>query len=227
MRYLVTGANRGIGLEFVKQLTSRGEEVIATARNVDDAKALKTLAGTHNNLTIISLDVSKDDSIDALSASVGEELDVLINNAGCYGHSGVFPDLDFDLLERDYRINAIGTLKVSAALLESLKKGKGKIIASVTSKMGSIGDNSSGGSYSYRMSKTGLNMASRSMAHDLSKHDISVFVLHPGWVQTDMGGSNALINTQTSVEGMLKTIDKATLDHSGRFWEWNGNEIQW
>ncbi len=227
MRYLVTGANRGIGLEFVKQLTQRGETVIATARDLDAATDLSALAKENDNLRLVSLDIADDTSIAKLKESVTEPIDVLLNNAGCYGQSGTFPDLDFDLLTRDYEINAIGTLKVCAALLDNVKAGEKKIIASVTSKMGSIGDNTSGGSYAYRMSKTGLNMGARCMSHDLRKDDVSVFVLHPGWVQTDMGGPNGLINTQQSVEGMLKTVDVATLEHSGRFWEWNGKEIQW
>ncbi len=227
MRYLVTGANRGIGLEFVKQLTKRGDSVIATARDLGSANELKLLAQEHDNLRFVALDISDNVSIAKLQESVREPIDVLLNNAGCYGNSGSFPDLDFDLLARDYDINAIGTLKVCAAMLNNVKAGDKKIIANVTSKMGSIGDNTSGGSYSYRMSKTGLNMAARCMSHDLKAENISVFVLHPGWVKTDMGGANAMITTEQSVTGMLKTIDVATLEHSGRFWEWNGNEIQW
>ena len=227
MRYLITGANRGIGLEFVKQLTKRGDSIIATARDLSAAEELSALAKEHDNLRLVSLDISDDASIAKLAADLSEPIDVLINNAGCYGNSGTFPNINFELIARDYQINAIGTLKVCSALLDNVKAGDKKIIASISSKMGSIGDNSGGGAYGYRMSKVGLNMASRSMSRDLQNAGVSVFVLHPGWVQTDMGGANAMITPTQSVEGMLRTIDVATMEHSGRFWEWNGNEIPW
>ncbi len=229
MRYLVTGANRGLGLEFARTLAGRGDELIATARDPEDAVELAALAAEHEGrVRVLQLDIGDADSVASFAAELGDTpIDVVINNAGRYTRSGGFDELDFESLYKDFTVNTVGTLRVSKAVLDNLRAGDRKLICNVTSKMGSIADNGSGGSYAYRISKTALNSGSRSMAWDLKDEGIIVFVVHPGWVVTDMGGPNALIDTRKSIDGMLEKIDNATMEDTGRFWEWNGNEIPW
>ena len=230
MAVLVTGANRGIGLEFVQKLLGRGEEVLATARRPEQAERLGALAEEHRErLTLLPLDVGQEASVAALEEQLeGVELDMLINNAGVYPRSPGIGSLDYQAIEHAFRINTLGPLRVVEAALGSLRRGQRRIIVNVTSKMGSIADNTSGGSYGYRMSKAALNMATRSMAQDLGGEGFTVLVVHPGWVQTEMGGPNAQISTARSVEGMLRVIDRASGESlSGRFYEWNGDEVPW
>ena len=230
MTTLVTGANRGIGLAFVRQLLGRGEEVLATARRPARAEELGALTAEYpERLRLLPLDVGDEDSLEALQEQLeGVALDMLINNAGVYPSSGALGSLDYQAIEHAFRINALGPLRVVEAAWEALDRGQRRIIANITSKMGSLGDNTSGGSYGYRMSKAALNMATRSMAHDLAGEGFTVLVLHPGWVQTEMGGPRALIDTEQSVEGMLRAIERAEAQGlSGRFFEWSGGEVPW
>lgn len=223
MNYLVTGANRGIGLEFVRQLVARGESVVATARRPEAADALRALG-----VEVLALDVAKPEDLERLRAYYADRsLDVLINNAGAMDYAGALGSLDYDVMARSMEINAFGPLRVVEAVLPALKRAGSAKVANLTSKMGSISDNSGGDSYAYRMSKAALNMGVRSMAIDLKRHGIIAFVMHPGWVQTDMGGPHALITVETSVSSLLQIIDEATAAESGRFWEWNGQEIGW
>jgi NAD(P)-dependent dehydrogenase (short-subunit alcohol dehydrogenase family) len=229
MRYLVTGANRGIGLEFVRTLAGRGDDVVATARRPDEAVDLNALAAdSDGRVRVMQLDIADEASVEAFATELGDTpLDVVINNAGRYTRTGSFEALDFDSLYKDFEVNTVGTLRVTQAVLDNVRGGDAKVICNVTSKMGSIADNGSGGSYAYRISKAALNMGTRSLAMDLKNEGIIAFVVHPGWVETDMGGPNALISTQKSVDGLLDRIDNASLDDTGRFWEWNGNEVSW
>jgi NAD(P)-dependent dehydrogenase (short-subunit alcohol dehydrogenase family) len=229
MRYMVTGANRGIGLEFARTLAGRGDEVVATARDPEDAVDLNALAADSNDrVRVLALDIADAESVEQFAAELGDTpIDVVINNAGRFTRSGSFDELDFDALFTDFEVNTVGTLRVIQAVLDNVRAGDSKVICNVTSKMGSISDNGSGGSYAYRISKAALNMGTRSLAMDLRDEGITAFVVHPGWVETDMGGPNAHITTQKSVDGLLEKVDNATLDDAGRFWEWNGNEIPW
>lgn len=229
MRYLVTGANRGIGLEFTRQLVARGDTVLATARQPEQAAALQSLAREHpDRLTIRPLDVTDPVSVAALGRALeGATLDVLLNNAGVGSESGRLGELDFDAIRHELEVNAYGPLRVVEAALPALLRGRTHVIVNLTSKMGSIDDNRSGGSYGYRMAKAALNMATRSLARDLADKGVVAFVIHPGWVKTDMGGPHALITPQHSVENMLRVIDGAGPEASGRFWEWNGKEVPW
>lgn len=226
MKYLVTGANRGIGLQFAKTLSERGDHVFATARNPEEADELLALAS--DNVQVLALDIADPQSVKELSIRMkDEELDVLINNAGVYSRGGTPDRLDFDGIRKDFEVNTMGTLRVVQAALPALRAGRAKKIVNVTSKMGSIADNTSGGSYSYRMSKAALNMGTRSLAHDLAGEGFVVFVIHPGWVLTSMGGPSALIDTKKSVDGMLSVIDGADRRTSGLFWNWDGSQIEW
>jgi len=225
MRFVVTGANRGIGLEFVKQLTARGEQVEATVRGPGDAPELRTLARPGVRLRIHRLDVADDASVDALAAQLSGAVDVLINNAGVSGAKGG-ELIDPPDIVRVLNVNAVGTLRVTRALLPRLREGKGRKIANLTSKLGSIAD-ASGGRYAYRLSKAALNMATKLLAEDLRAEGFRTVALHPGWVQTRMGGTAAPVPPEQSVQGMLRIIDGLTEEQSGRTFDFQGREIPW
>lgn len=230
MQYVVTGANRGIGLEFVRQLTARGDRVVATARQPDEADQLQALARDADPAVHIEqLDVTEPASVEEFAANLPvDSIDVLVNNAGTMV-SGGSPDagFDYDNIRHCMEVNALGTLRVVEHLLPAVRRSENPKIVNITSKMGSIADNGSGGSYAYRASKTALNMLTRSLAVDVRDDDIIAFVMHPGWVQTRMGGDNALITTEKSVDNMLDRIDEAGLEHSGEFIEWDGGYVDW
>ncbi len=226
MKYIITGANRGLGLEFVKQLAERGDQVIATCRNPDDATDLNALASTHDSVSVHKLDVANTDELDAfVEAMKGEDVEVLINNAGIYPKAGSLGELDYDAFTHGFEVNAIAPIRLAEALIPHITGAK--IIANVTSQMGSIEDNGSGGAYAYRMSKAALNMGIKSLSIDTANQGFTSFLLHPGWVQTDMGGPNAMITTEQSIKGMLEVIDGANSGHNGKFFGWKGNEIPW
>jgi NAD(P)-dependent dehydrogenase (short-subunit alcohol dehydrogenase family) len=221
---LITGANRGIGLEFVKQYAADGWNVLACCREPDRASALQAIAQSNPNVKIYALNVADFAQIDALAMQLkNEKIDVLINNAGVYPHSN---DNEQDWATA-FKINSMAPLKVTQAFAPHIAKSELKKLATLSSKMGSIDDNTSGGSYIYRSSKAAVNMVMKSLSIDLKAHDISVVTLHPGWVQTDMGGSGALINTQTSVRGMRKVIEDLNLENTGRFIAYDGKIINW
>lgn len=225
---LVTGANRGLGLEFCRQYLQQGDRVIATARNME-AAALNELKSQYSEqMELLSLDVSSEASRrDLVSALEGRSLDLLINNAGYYGKHNRLGQLDDAEWAYEFTVNTIGPIRLAEALMPNLSAGKQPLIAMLSSKMGSIADNGSGGSYLYRSSKAALNAAGRSLAVDLSQHGINVVLLHPGWVQTDMGGPNGLIDSETSVQGMRNVIDAMDSNRSGRFFAYDGAEIPW
>ncbi len=224
---LITGANRGLGLEFAKQYAQDGWQVLACCRSPQQASALQALANTHGNIQILALDVADFAQIDALAQQLKDfKIDVLINNAGIYPDSGSHEINTDDWLEA-FTINSISPYKVATAFTPHVAKSRLKKIATLTSKMGSIDDNTSGGSYIYRSSKAAANMVIKSLSIDLQPQGISVVTLHPGWVQTDMGGSNALINTKTSVNGMRRVIDHLSLATTGRFINYDGQHITW
>ncbi|MCP0913128.1 MULTISPECIES: SDR family oxidoreductase [Legionella] len=206
----ITGANRGIGFEFAKQLCAQGMQVIATCRKPKDAHALKTLQKQYKNLTIKTLDISKTNDIVALAQEFGKTpIDWLINNAGISGESGVtIGNIARENFLHLVEVNCFGPLKLSEALLPSLKLGQGKLIVCISSKMGSISSNEQGRSYAYRTSKAALNCAMRSFALDVAQDNINVMLLHPGWVKTDLGGPNAPLTPHASVNHMLTVIDK-------------------
>jgi len=218
VNYLITGANRGIGLEYCKQLKAKGETVIAVCR--EPSEELKSLGVQIES----GIDVTSDDSVAALAKRLqGTTIDVLINNAGII-EANSLDDLDFESLERQFRVNAVAPLRVTKALLPMIPQG-GKVIL-MTSRMGSIEDNTSGGFYGYRMSKTALSMAGKSLAEDLKPRQIAVGILHPGMVQTRMTGFSGITTTE-SVEGLLKRIEELNLNNSGTFWHAKGEVLPW
>ncbi len=221
---LVTGAGRGIGLELVRQLRARGDDVIATVRRPEAGAALAELGAR-----VEALDVDDPASVDSLAARLeGTPVDLLINNAGVYGQRGADLDsLDLEDALATFRTNALGPLRVTRALLPALRAGAGKRVVQVTSKMGSIDDNGSGGSYGYRASKAALNALNRSLSVDLAPEGFTCVVLHPGWVQTDMGGSAAPVSVEESARGMLAVLDGLGPGDTGRFFDFRGEEIPW
>ena len=223
---VVTGANRGIGLELVRQFAPRAERIIACCRNPEGAGELKAFADAGGNIVLQRLDVTDATDIEALRERVaGRPVDLLINNAGVYGPRG--GGTDKAAWHKVFEVNTMAPLEVSQALLDAVGASRRRVVASITSKMGSIADNTSGGSYIYRTSKTALNQTMRSLARDVADRGITVLLLHPGWVKTAMGGPNALIDVQTSVAGMRRIIDRADPAMSGRFYDYDGSEIPW
>ena len=218
--YVITGANRGIGLEFCRQLQQRGDEPIALCRsNSDELKQLGIRVET-------GVDITNADSVKDLSDRLhNTPINCLINNAGAWSRV-TLDDMDFDAIRDQFEVNAIGPLQLTQALLPQIQNG-GKI-GIITSRMGSIEDNTSGGSYGYRMSKVALSMAGRSLSHDLKSRDIAVAVLHPGLVQTRMTGfTPSGITPEQSVQGLLQRLDELTLENSGSFWHSNGEILPW
>ncbi|HEY0282198.1 MAG TPA: SDR family oxidoreductase [Rhizomicrobium sp.] len=224
---LVTGANRGIGLEFVRQYAAEGADIIACCRKPSEAKELQALAKT-GKVRAMALDVGDASSAAALAQVLrGEAIDILINNAGIYGpDERSARESYYDGFARTFRINSIGPLLVSQALRDNLLAGRDKKLAVLTSKMGSISDSGSG-ALAYRASKAAVNMIMHVLAREWAADGILVAILHPGWVKTDMGGPGALITPQESVAGLRARIAELSPQTSGRYLDYRGKEIAW
>jgi NAD(P)-dependent dehydrogenase (short-subunit alcohol dehydrogenase family) len=222
---LITGASRGIGLEFVRQYAVEGWRVHAACRDPDKARDLKAIKG---DVRVHPLDVTDETQIGGLAKSLaGEPIDVLINNAGIYPVRDSFGKTDVEAWMRTLRTNTIAPVCVAEAFIPHLEGGQRKMIVNITSRMGSIAENTSGGSYAYRSSKAALNMAAKSMSIDLRGRGITIVVFHPGWVQTDMGGSSAPVTPGNSVSGMRAKIASLTAADSGSFFSYDGHPIAW
>lgn len=218
--YLITGANRGIGYEYCRQIQARGDSAIAVCRKASvELKALGVRVEE-------GIDITSNESVASLHKRLGAtQIDVLINNAGIIKRV-TLKHLDFDSIREQFEVNALGALRVTQVLLPRLQAG-GKVVL-MTSRMGSIADNTSGSSYGYRMSKVALSMAGKSLAHDLKPQGIAVAILHPGLVQTRMTNFTANgITPEVSVRGLLARIDRLTLENTGTFWHSNGEELPW
>jgi NAD(P)-dependent dehydrogenase (short-subunit alcohol dehydrogenase family) len=219
---LVTGSNRGIGLELCTQLKQRGFDVIATCRHT--SKDLEILGVE----VIQNVEVSSPSSLALLAEKLsGRQIDWLINNAGIAGgiSLGDIDEQSIESFKRMFEVNSLGPLLTTQALLSNLTSGSK--VGIITSRMGSIDDNYSGGSYAYRMSKSAVNAAGKSLSIDLKPREISVAILHPGYVRTDMTGHGGLIDTDESVLGLLVRMDELTLETSGTFWHTNGEVLPW
>ena len=215
----ITGANRGIGLAFAQSYATSGWRVLAACRSPDKATALKAVKG---DIAVYALEVTNAGELATLAKTLkNETIDVLINNAGVGGEESTEGWL------RTLHINSIAPIRIAQALLPMVARGERKLVASVTSGMGSIADNTSGGSYAYRSSKAALNAAMKSLSVDLAKHGVSVIVLNPGWVKTDMGGTGARMTAAESVIRMRKVIDSAGPAQSGKFFNYDGAEYPW
>ncbi len=227
---LITGASRGIGLEFARQYAADGWRVHACCREPGKADGLKQIAdASDDRVAVHRLDVTDPAAIRTLARELGSgSIDVLVNNAGVYGpERQPFGDMDESEWMRVLQVNTIAPLKVSEALVEHVASSRRKTIAVVSSLMGSIDDNGSGGYYIYRSSKAAANIVTKSMAVDLRSRGILAVVLHPGWVRTDMGGPSATTSPEESVAGMRKVLGALTPADSGRFFDYRGHALPW
>ncbi len=227
---MITGANRGIGLEFARQYSADGWRVHACCREPGRAEQLNRMArASDGRVTVHRLDVTDASAARALASELDDEsIDVLINNAGVYGpERQPFGDINETEWVDVLRVNAIAPLKVSEAFVEHVARSRRKTIAVVSSLMGSIADNGSGGYYIYRSSKAAANIVTKSMAVDLKPRGIVAVVLHPGWVRTDMGGPSATTSPEQSVSGLRKVLDRLTPADSGRFYDYTGEALPW
>lgn len=218
---LITGANRGLGLEFTRQYAAAGWRVLGTVRDPLAGKAVSD-AGAE----VYVADMSDLNSIQRLKGSLaGVEIDILLNNAGIYGENQSFGSVDADGFMKVMRVNALAPLKMAEAFADQLAKRK--IIAAVSSMMGSIAENTSGNYYAYRASKAALNMVLKSLALDLAGRGITTVALSPGWVRTDMGGPSAPLAPTEAIAGMRAVLDKVSLNDSGKFFHFDGRELPW
>jgi len=223
---LITGANRGLGLEFTRQYAADGWRVFAACR---DPAGARDLAAVEGDVSAETLDVDDGLQVAALANKLsGQPIDVLINNAGIYGPKGVTRDtVVYDAWGQVFRTNAMSPLAVSAAFAANVAQGGQKKIITLSSIMGSIAENDSSGDFIYRSSKAAVNAVMKSLAGDLKSEGITVAVLHPGWVRTDMGGPDAAIEAPESVTGMRAVIAGLKESDSGRFLNYDGTEIPW
>ncbi len=216
---VITGANRGIGLELARQWKDRGERVTALCRTASDE--LNELGVN----VIEGIDITNDSDIARARESLsGEPVDILYNNAGLLTDENL-NDMNWDRIRTQFEINTLAPLKVTLALLDQIPKG-GKV-ALMTSRMGSIADNDSGGRYGYRMTKAALNAAGKSLAVDLKPRGIAVGILHPGYVKTAMTGYTGHITPDVAAERLIQRVDELNLDNTGTFWHSDGSELPW
>ncbi|MDV6340968.1 SDR family oxidoreductase [Nitrosomonas sp. Is24] len=228
---LITGANRGIGLEFVRQYAADGWRVVACCRKPAAAEALNRLAAQYpDQTTVHALDVTDHAQIDQLAQTLSQQpIDLLINNAGVYppAYGDALGETDYAAWQHAFAVNTMAPLKITEAFIRQIARSELKTIVTITSKMGSIADNRGGGSYIYRSSKAGVNIVMKSLSIDLNPQKIIAVLLHPGWVKTDMGGPGALITAEQSVAGMRRVIANLTLQDSGKFYAFDGQIVPW
>ena len=227
--WMITGANRGIGLALTMELLRRGDHVVAAARNPWGG-ALGELAAAHPAALLpLELDVTSDESVAAAKGALdGRPIDVLVNNAGIHGPRGTESALamDFDVWREVFEVNVYGPLRVSQALLANVEASSGRKIATITSRMGSIGLNPSG-SLAYRSSKAAVNMAMVVFGNAVRARGVAQLLFHPGWVRTDMGGGGADIAPSESAAGLIATIDASGMAQTNSFRTWQGEPIPW
>lgn len=226
--WVVTGASRGIGISMVIELLKSGEQVTALARNCERSEPLqKLLSEGPARLKLMELDVAKESDIEHARKALSEEtIDVLVNNAGVYKDGGAsVKELEVRTIEETFAVNVLAPFRVTQAFLPMLLKSERPVIANISSLMGSISENKSGGSYAYRMSKAALNMFGKNLSHDLVRG--IVLSLHPGWVKTDMGGREATTERETSAAGLVQVIRGATKTQSGTFINYKGETLPW
>lgn len=223
--FVVTGASRGIGQEFARQLAARGEHVIATVRSLDKAAALHALGP---NVRVLPLDVADPASISTFGrALASEKIDVLINNAGVKSLGRTIAELDPTEMREVMMVNAIAPMLVVQALLAPLRAGERKTIVQITSQLASIANNTGGSSYAYRASKAALNQFNKSLANELVADGFTTVAVHPGWVATDMGGASAPLTPHDSVRYLIRTIDNLTIADTGHFLNYDGTPLPW
>ncbi len=233
--WLITGANRGIGLEYVRQLAKTGESVIATARKPEQASELQALANTSTRVRIEELNLEDRSSVTALGERLGDvAIDVLLNNAGLYGgswddsaHRQSNDNMDYDLWEQIMRVNVLAPFQMVQVLRANLSAGQRKLIINMSSDLGSIANNTQGQSYAYRSSKAALNMVTKGLSVELADQGMTVISMAPGWTQTDLGGTSAQWPVEESVANQLKVIAGLSSQDNGRFIDLLGRSVPW
>ena len=227
---LITGANRGLGLEFARQYLVDGWQVYAACRDLASASELRQLTeDSGGRLRTLAIDVTDAGSVKAAAAELdGQAIDLLLNNSGIIGpHGQTIGNIDYDAWAEVLEVNTMGPMRVSEAFVDNVARSDRKLIVTLTSGMGSLADNTSGGSIAYRSSKAAVNMVMRSLAIDLTSRGISCVVVNPGWVQTEMGGANATLTpleSVTALRGLIETLGSA---QSGKFFNYDGREYAW
>lgn len=225
---LITGANRGLGLEFTRQYAQAGCEVIACCRNPEKAIALAQLASSTKFIRIVQLDVQNHQQIGSLAAELnGVAIDILISNAGVYGERYGLGAIDYQYWQTAMEVNVFAALKLAEVFADNLALSEQGMFIAISSLMGSMADNGSGGSYIYRSSKAALNAAMKSLSFDFQQQGTGVIIFHPGWVKTDMGGPHGLINVGESISGMRQVIENFNMSQTGSFIKYNGMSMPW
>ncbi len=228
---LITGSNRGLGLEWARQFARGGWRVHATCRRPGEAVELARLAEQRADAHVHRLDVTRAQEIDRLAARLdGEPIDLLVNNAGVYFERwGKDPlgAIDYRAWQETFRVNTLGAIRVTEALVSHLARGERRLVVTITSHMGSIADITSARDYAYRSSKAALNAAMKGLSLELRPRGIGVLLLHPGWVTTRMGGRNAPLTPRESVEGMRAIVDRFDLSLTGQFFRYDGSPLPW
>lgn len=225
---LISGANRGLGLEFARQHLAAGDKVVAGARDPGRAEELRALPG-QDRLEIHALDVADEASVEAFRSAVGgQPIDLLIANAGVWGgdRQDRLGALDYEAWMNTFAVNALGPVRLAEAFVDNVARGRDRKMVAITSRMGSTAD-SSGGALIYRSSKAALNNAWRNIALELKGRKIACFAVHPGWVQTDIGGARAPLTPEQAVSALRARIDQWSMADSGRFLSWDGGELPW
>ena len=222
----ITGANRGLGFEFAKQYAADGWRVIAACRDPAKAEALSAVEG---DVQVETMDVDDDASVASLSDKLKDEaIDLLINNAGIYGPKHLSAeDMDYEAWGRVLRTNSMSPFRVTMAFLQQVRNSDQKIIATLSSKMGSLNENQDGGEYIYRSSKAALNAALKGLSYDLADAGIRIMLMHPGWASTDMGGPSAPLLPADGVAGLRKVLAGIKDGETGVFYDYNGGELAW
>ena len=227
---LITGANRGLGLEFTRQYLSEGYAVIAAARNTGAAHRLRQLErDSKGSLSLVEADVADNASVRRAASNIQTPaIDILINCAGVLGGDGqTIGSIDYHEWMRVLDVNVLGPMRMCEAFLDRVARSDRRLIVTITSGMGSLADNTSGGYIAYRTSKAAVNMAMRTAAIDLKSRGISCVVINPGWVKTDMGGPNAKLAPEQSVTAMRRVIAELGPNESGRFYNYDGRDYPW
>ena len=228
---LITGSNRGLGLEWAQQYSAAGWRVYATCREPKQATELQQLAAQNPSVSMHTLDVTNSTHIDQLAGELRDHsIDLLINNAGVYFEkfvSDTLGHIDYDHWQETFRVNSLGAVRVSEAFTPHVQRSETRLIVAITSHMGSIAEIGSPGSYAYRSSKAALNAAMKGLSLELQAQRIGVLLLHPGWVKTRMGGPGAPLTTHDSVAGMRRIIEQFNMEWTGRFFRYDGSRIPW
>jgi len=227
---MITGASRGLGLEWTRQYAEAGWRVFASCRRPEEAGDLKALAGGHPRVSVHRLDVTDSEQLRTLQLDLEEaRIDVLLNNAGVYLDKFMdnFGGIDYDVWLRSFAVNTLGAVRVSEAFVAQVARSEKKRVVAISSHMGSIADIAAPGNYAYRSSKAALNAAMKGLSHALAPRGIGVLLLHPGWVKTRMGGADAMLTPAQSVRGMRALVDNFDPALNGRFFRYNGSEIPW